>query len=80
MNKKNLTNSSTNIKDKNEEMKILHFSVFFKAGVFDAPSQLKFHYPTVTAGNYKDRNQGDGHSPRPSYYSISCRKCMQDKK
>jgi hypothetical protein len=65
MNKKNLTNSSTNIKDKNEEMKILYSGVFFEAGVFDAPSQLKFHESTITTGNDKDRNQGYGHSPRP---------------
>ncbi len=63
MNKKNLTNSSTNIKDKNEEMKILYWSVFFEARVFDDPSKLKFYESTVTAGNYKDRNQGDGHPP-----------------
>jgi hypothetical protein len=60
-----VANSSINIKDKNEEMKILHFSVFFKARVFDAPSQFKLHKFTVTTGKYKDRNQGDGHSPRP---------------
>ncbi len=46
-------------------MKILYSGVFFKAGAFDITSQFKFHESTVTAGNYKDRNQGYGHSPRP---------------
>ncbi len=46
-------------------MKILYSGVFFEAGVFDAPSQLKFHKFTVTTGNDKDRNQGDGHPPMP---------------
>ena len=62
---KYVANSSTNIKDKNEEMKILYSGVFFKARVFDALSQFKYHKFTVTTGNDKERNQGYGHSPRP---------------
>ncbi len=60
-----VANSSTNIKDKNEEMKILYGGVFFEARVFDAPSKLKFYESTVTAWNRKDRKQGYSHSPRP---------------